>query len=199
MSETVEQNTRPAVELSDEALTEKAKDGSKAAYEELVRRYMRGAYSFAYQIVGDVEVARDLSQDVFIKIYQSLDTYKSGSRFFPWFYRILRNHCLNYKRRGKIISWLSLSDDHSMREAEQADMRSRIHEDSIEENEYSRVLHKAMTKLPEKQRMVVILHGIEGLSQKETAEVLGITEGTVRSRFFYAREHLQKIIKGIKK
>lgn len=186
----------PAVEISDEMLAEQAQKGSKTAYGDLVERYMRRAYSFAYQIVGNMEDARDLSQDVFIKVYQSMDAYKKGSRFFPWFYRILVNHCLNYRRRKKIVNWLSLSNDHHRMEAERSIVYNHDEEYSLDEAEKYKLLHQVIDRLPKKQRMVVMLHGIEGLSQKETAEILGISEGTVRSRFFYAKDRLYKSLKG---
>ena len=180
---------------SDEELVFRAQNGSKSAFDELVARYMRRAYSLAYQIVGNSETARDLSQDAFIKIYQSLASFKPEHKFFSWFYRVLTNHCLNYKRRRKIVNWLSLSDEKSEWEAERVFAGEESHDTEYERNQSHVSLHKAIEKLPKKQKMVVILHGIEGMSQAETAEILGITEGTVRSRFFYARDRLRELLK----
>lgn len=124
-----------------------------------------------------------------------MNQFKPGHKFFSWFYRILTNHCINYKRRKKIISWLSLSDNNSRYEAENLSDSSRDEDNSENEKEISRDLHKAIERLPKKQRMVVLLHGLEGLDQKQTAEILGISEGTVRSRFFYARDRLRSMMK----
>lgn len=192
----ITKNTHLRTELDDEILVMKAQSGSREAFNELVRRYMRRAYSLAYQIVGDMETARDISQDVFLKIYQSLDQFKPGNKFFSWFYRILTNHCINYRRRKKIVTWLSLSDNNSYHEAERASEISHDEDTASNEDDAARELHKVIGRLPNKQRMVVLLHGIEGLSQKETADILGISEGTVRSRFFYARDRLRTMMKG---
>ena len=177
-------------EISDEILAERAKSGSKDAYAELVKRYMKKAYSIAYQFVGNSEDAKDLSQDVFVKIYQSISSFKEGHKFFSWFYRILLNHCINFKKK-KSISFFE-----SEELTEYADNSEASNTDNnINKSELKKTLNKAISKLPSKQRKVVVLCEIEGFTQYEASEILKISEGTVRSRLFYARKRLKKYLK----
>ena len=171
---------------SDEILVERVKNGSKDAYAELVRRYMKKAYSIAYQFLGNSEDAKDISQDVFVKIYQSIGRFKEGHKFFSWFYKILINHCINVRRKKVLLPFIA--DDFTLNTSPDEEMI----EDNIDRQELKSEVNRAISKLPLKQRRVLILCEIEGLSQKEVSEMINISEGTVRSRLFYARKRLQK-------
>lgn len=171
---------------SDEVLVERVKEGSQEAYTELVRRYMKKAYSIAYQFVGNSEDAKDISQDVFVKIYQSIDRFKQGHKFFSWFYRILVNHCINVRKK---ISVSPFAVEDLSRYSNSADDSVEV---TINKRELKDNVHKAIAKLPLKQRKVLILCEIEGFSQQKVSDIMGISEGTVRSRLFYARKKLQK-------
>jgi len=105
--------SKPSVSLADvpdEALVDLTKEGSEAAFAELTKRYMQKSYSMAYQVVGDFETARDLSQAVFVKIYTNIHKYNNSGKFFSWFYRILMNHCINYNRRKKRLPFIPFSE-----------------------------------------------------------------------------------------
>jgi len=181
-------------DMTDEAVVALIQGGSEAAFAEITRRYMRKSYSIAYQIVGDLETARDLSQDVFLKIYKSIHTYKKGRKFFSWFYRILMNHCINYMRRKKVISILSFSEAfHHPDEA--ADGHSMAGNAPYEISDEQRTVRAAVKKLSLKHQQVVILCELEGFPQDEVAEMLNISIGTVRSRLHYARKNLKIILK----
>ncbi len=171
---------------SDEVLVEQVKEGSQEAYTELVRRYMKKAYSIAYQFVGNSEDAKDISQDVFVKIYQSIDRFKQGHKFFSWFYRILVNHCINVRKK---ISVSPFATEDLSRYSNPTDDSVEV---TINKRELKDNVHKAIAKLPLKQRKVLILCEIEGFSQQKVSDIMGISEGTVRSRLFYARKKLQK-------
>ncbi|NVM04800.1 MAG: sigma-70 family RNA polymerase sigma factor [Candidatus Helarchaeota archaeon] len=179
-------------EITDEVLAEKVKAGSKEAYTELVKRYMKKAYSIAYQFVRNSEDAKDLSQDVFIKIYQSISSFKKGRKFFSWFYRILINHCINFKKK-KSISGFNIEELKGYTNSNST-VESEIDKE-INHSELKGAVHKAISKLPLKQRKVVILCEIEGFKQQEVSEILKISVGTVRSRLFYARKRLKKYLK----
>lgn len=179
-------------EIADEALVEKVKAGSNEAYTELVKRYMKKAYSIAYQFVGNSEDAKDLSQDVFVKIYQSISSFKQGHKFFSWFYRILMNHCINFKRK-KSISAFNTEEFRGYTNPS-CIVKSEINE-KINHGELKEAVYKAISKLPLKQKKVVLLCEIEGFTQQEVSEILKISEGTVRSRLFYARKRLKKYLK----
>ena len=177
-------------EPSDEALMAEVKGGSKAAYTLLVERYMHRAYTIAYRVVGNADDARDLSQDVFLKIYESSGRYREGRRFFSWFYRILLNHCLNHNRRRTWIVRSSDDDRHPQPEP--------VAEPGIAERGdviLQQYVQKAIASLPIRQREVIILCDLEGMPQTEAAEILNASEGTVRSRLHYGRKKLKVILK----
>jgi len=174
---------------SDEVLVERVKEGSQEAYTELVRRYMKKAYSIAYQFVGNSEDAKDISQDVFVKIYQSIGRFKQGHKFFSWFYRILVNHCINVRKKIS-ISPFAVEDLSRYPGSADDSIEAAIDKHELHDN-----VHQAIAKLPLKQRKVLILCEIEGFSQQKVSDIMGISEGTVRSRLFYARKKLQKHLK----
>ncbi len=151
---------------SDESLVALVKKGSEAAYAELVKRYMRASYSIAYQVVGDIDVARDLSQDAFLKIYTSIGKFKEGSKFSPWFYRIILNHSINFTRRKKALSFIPFSSYFSG--AENSNEEFPNEQESFDE-------------VSDRQSVV-----------REAAEIIGVAVGTVRSRLHYARKELKE-------
>ena len=181
-------------DMSDEELVEMIQKGSEAAFAEITRRYMQKSYALAYQMVSDMEVARDLSQDVFIKIYSSINNFKQGSKFFSWFYRILMNHCINYTRRKKRLTFLPFSEVF-LRTGENPDERLLEQENDEDVSERKQVIRDAINRLSPKHQRVIILCDIEGFPQEEVAEILGVAIGTVRSQLHYARQNLKKILK----
>jgi RNA polymerase sigma-70 factor (ECF subfamily) len=186
------------VDLADEELVGKIQSGSEAAFAELTKRYMRKSYSIAYQVVGDMEAARDLSQDVFTKIFVSINKYKEGSKFFSWFYRILMNHCINYKRRQKVVSMLPFSS--VFKTPDEADHFHSYNDTESESlSDKQRIIQLALNELSAKHKQVVILCDLEDFLQEEAADILEITVGTVRSRLHYARKNLKKSLSKYKK
>ena len=181
-------------DMSDEELVEMIQKGSEAAFAEITRRYMQKSYALAYQMVSDMEVARDLSQDVFIKIYSSINNFKQGSKFFSWFYRILMNHCINYTRRKKRLTFLPFSEVF-LRTGENPDERLLEQENDEDVSERKQVIRDAINRLSPKHQRVIILCDIEGFPQEEVAEILGVAIGTVRSQLHYARQNLKNILK----
>lgn len=181
-------------DMADETLAGMVQKGSEPAFNEITKRYMQKSYSIAYQIVGDMEAARDLSQDVFLKIFQSIHKYNTKSKFFSWYYRILMNHCINFTRRRKTISFLPFSEVFS-RSGEEPDLDSFVKESDEEVSERQRIVRKAVEKLSSKHKKVVVLCDLEGFPQDEAAEIIGVAIGTVRSRLHYARGHLKKLLK----
>lgn len=185
-------------ELTDEELVEKVKNKSDAAYSELINRYMKKTYSIALKMIGDQEAARDLSQDVFLKIYKTLHTFKEGSKFFSWYYRILLNHCINYQRRKKLVSLIPFSEAF-IKEDKNFEDNVLVDEDTEVENDNTKLVRLAIDKLSPKHQRVIVLYDIEGFPQEEISEIIGISVGTVRSRLHYARKSLKQIIKSLSK
>ncbi|MFC1492483.1 RNA polymerase sigma factor [candidate division KSB1 bacterium] len=183
-------------DISDEAVVSLIKDGSEAAFAELTKRYMKKSYSFAYRIVGDMEAAKDLTQDIFVKIYSTIGGFKEGAKFFSWYYRILLNHCINYKRRKKLVSMLPFTDVFTREDYREKDENVIPDEENSEEKKDTvAYVRTAIDKLSPKHKAVIVLFDLEGIPQEQIAEIIGVSVGTVRSRIHYARKQLKILLK----
>ena len=171
------------------------KKGSKRAYEALVRHYMADAFLIARGFVGDPDDARDLSQDAFIKAYQARDSFDADRPFYPWLYRILKNHCLNFLKRGARRSGSLFYEDNPDRErfasAEPTPLQS------LEREERKAMVRAAIEHLSEDHREIIVLKNFRGYSYAEIADTLDIPIGTVMSRLYYARKALKELIEQI--
>ncbi len=168
------------------------KRGDKRAYEILVRRHMTDAYLVAYGYVGNPEDARDLSQEAFVKVYQARARFDEERPFYPWLYRVLRNHCLNFLRRGRVE--VSIDDENMRREI--ASKQPTVLE-NIEGEERRRLVRAAVARLSDDHREIIVLKNFKDCSYKEIAEILDIPMGTVMSRLFYARQALRALVEEI--
>jgi RNA polymerase sigma-70 factor (ECF subfamily) len=138
--------------------------------------------------------AIDMAQDAFYRVYKHLDRFREGERFAPWYFRILRNCCLNFlekRRRGRLVSIHPRDDDDSG--------ISLTHgapgpTDCVEDKELSRELWKAMDELPLKHREIILLRHYQDLDYAAIAEVLEIPIGTVMSRLYHARKKMQVLM-----
>lgn len=171
------------------------KAGSKKAYEALVRHYMTDAFLIAYSFVGDREDARDLSQDAFVKAYLARDRFEAGRPFYPWLYRILKNHCLNFLKRGRRGGASLYFEDDLDRERFPAPTPTPL--EQLEQAERKKIVRAAVDRLSEAHREIIVLKNFRGLAYAEIAELLDIPVGTVMSRLYYARKTLKNIINQI--
>ena len=179
----------------DEAvLVKRARQGDLGAYDELVRRYQERIYATVYHMTANHEDANDLAQEAFIKAYQALKSFKGGSSFYTWVYRIAVNKTINFLKQRKNKAHLSL-DDLDFNAEHDPDLVALISEKTprreINLAELHEKLNTALQKLSEPHRLVVTLHDVQGLSHEEIAEIMDCNIGTVRSRLFYARQQLQ--------
>lgn len=166
----------------------RCRNGDRQAYGIVVTKYMKRAYFTALGLVGNHDDALDLSQEAFIRAYQALPRFDVQKQFFTWYYKILRNICLNHLRNHSRLSRLSdLTETESTDSA--ADPAALA-----EHNDLSEHLWKAIGSLRDEQREVIILKDIENCSYKEIAERLNVPVGTVMSRLFNARKHLKGIL-----
>jgi len=170
------------------------KRGDKRAFETLVHRHMTDAFYVAYGYVGNAEDARDLSQEAFIKAYQARARFDESRPFYPWLYRILKNHCLNFVTRGR--HHLSLDDENEHREI--ASPHPSALED-MESDERRRVVRAAVDRLSDDHREIIVLKNFKDHSYREIADLLEIPIGTVMSRLFYARQALRALIEEIER
>ena len=178
----------------DDAFVRRAQQGDLAAYDELVRRYQERVYATLYQMTSNHEDANDLAQEAFIKAYQAIKSFKGGSSFYTWVYRIAVNKTINFLKSRKHKSAMSLNDLDFDAEKD-PDLVALISEKTPRRDaalaELKNKLNEAMQKLSEQHRLVVALHDIQGMAHEEIAEIMECNTGTVRSRLFYARQQLQ--------
>lgn len=172
------ENQRPG-DRTDEALLNSAAVGDREAFEILMERYKQEAYRIAFDFAHDREEAKDLSQEAFLRVYRNIHTFRHQSSFHTWFYRILVNLCMDYRRRKTRLVWESLEEREAVNGREVADYGTGPEGDSIR-NEISRKLSATVAALPPKQRVAFMLNKHEGLSIQEVARKTQMAEGTVR-------------------
>lgn len=169
----------------DEArLVERIRRGDAEAYGELVERHARRAFSIAYRLLGHREDAEDLVQDAFLAALEGIDGFDSSRPFGPWLYRIVTNRGLNARKARA----LRVTEEVPAETASRLPPPDRL----VERSEAHARLAAALGALPERQRLVLQLYELEGISGPEIAEMLGLSEGTVRWHLHEARKALRK-------
>lgn len=175
-----------SVEDDEPGLVERVRRGDPGAFDSLVSRYMRRAFAVAYRLLGNREDAEDLVQETFMAVLQKIDSFERGRAFSPWFFRILVNRGLN-ARKSRALRTADELPEHAVaggaspeRAAERAELRGR--------------LRTAMDGLPERQRTIVELFELEGFAGPEIAEILEISDGTVRWHLHEARKTLRQAL-----
>ena len=171
-----------------------AKHGDHGNFQTLVDLYMGRAIGVARGYVGNRDDAVDMAQDAFYRVYKHLDRFREGERFAPWFFRILRNCCLNFidrRRRSRQVSMHGKDDD---------DTGIPLPDDAqgpaaaMEDLEVNREIWSAMEKLRLKHREIILLRHFQEMDYAAIAEVLEIPIGTVMSRLFHARKQLKVLL-----
>ena len=167
-------------------------DGDINAYELLVKEYEKNVYNLALRMVGNSEDAADMSQEAFIKAYNSLTSFRGDSKFSVWLYRIVSNVCLDYLRsrgRRQTVSLSTENDDGEDVEIDIAD-ETQSPERLLDRRLTRDAVRRGLAALPPEHRQLLLLREIQGLSYDEIADALGIEAGTVKSRIFRARKKL---------
>jgi len=195
MAEPVERTELESPEPEHESeLVRRARKGDLQAYDDLVKRYQERIYATIYHMTSNHEDANDLAQDSFIKAFQALKSFKGGSTFYTWLYRIAVNKTINFLKQRKNRQHMSLNDIDFNAEHD-TDLIALISEKTPRRdaglNELQKKLNEALLKLSEPHRLVVVLHDVQGQSHEEIAEIMDCNIGTVRSRLFYARQQMQ--------
>ena len=179
---------------ADRVLVARAQKGETAAFDQLVVKYSPRLYGMIYHMTSNKEDANDLMQDVFAKAYRSLSRFRGKSSFYTWIYAIGTNMTLNFlKKRKRRAAW-SLDDldsgiqnDDAM--VDIAHAAKPRHQSDV--NELQKKLNEAMQSLSDDHRAVVTMFDIQGIPHAEISKILKVSEGTVRSRLFYAHRQLQ--------
>ncbi len=184
--------------LTDEELIKEFQDSNTIeAYELLVKRFKDPLINFVFRFVGDKDVASDIVQDTMVKFYLKKDSYKSFAKFSTWIYTIAGNLARNELKRRKRRTIFSLTNNDEDKSFQIPD-KSVLGPDRITDGRIKReIIQRALLKVKEIYREVVILRDIQGFSYEEIAEMTDLSIGTVKSRINRGRNHLQKLLKNI--
>ena len=180
-------------EFSDAELIVKAISGREEGFEELVRRYQRPIVGYIYRMLGDYDASLDVSQEVFIKVYKSLDKYSSEYKFSTWLYRIAHNATIDHIRRNSqnLQSLETESEDGAYQM--QLESSAPTPEQNQERREWKSEIESVVKCLPSTYRELILLRHTQELSYDEIAEVTNLPLGTVKNRLFRAREMMREI------
>ena len=185
---------------SDWELVQRAREGDRDAFRELVERYQRKIAALALGIVRGREDALDIVQETFTKAYQNLDRFKGDAAFYTWLYRIAYNLCVDHRRRETKQPSVSLDADTSDEGRAPVLADPAYHDEPFERSrdaEIGRRVQAAIADLTPDHRAVILLREVEGLSYEEISRVLECPKGTVMSRLHYARRQLQARLRGL--
>jgi RNA polymerase sigma-70 factor (ECF subfamily) len=191
--------TQELTSVNDRDLVVSALEGREGSFEELVRRYQRPISAYVYRMVGNYESALDLTQEIFIKVYNSLRRYRSEFKFSTWIYKIAHNSAVDHLRRSSTREQSLIAgteDDHFELPLES----NRLTPEQESERKERRIEIEAVVRtLPGNYRELVILRHSQDLTYEEIVEVTGLPLGTVKNRLFRAREMMRQqfVEKGI--
>ena len=167
-------------------------EGDVNAFEDLVTEHEKGVYAIAQRMTGNAEDAADMTQETFIKAYNSLSSFRGDSKFSVWLYRIATNVCLDFLRSRSRKPTVSLSVEDDDGEEAQMDIadESQSPEQLLERGLTRDAVRRGLKSLSPEYRQILLLREIQGLSYEEIAEALVLEVGTVKSRIFRARKRL---------
>ena len=173
-------------------IVRKVLQGDVNAFEKLVTEYEKAVYAIAQRMTGNPEDAADMTQETFIKAYNSLGSFRGDSKFSVWLYRIANNVCLDFLRSRSRKPTVSLSVEDDEGEENQLDVadESQSPELLLERGLTRDAVRRGLDTLPPDYKQILLLREIQGLSYEEIASALGIDLGTVKSRIFRARKKL---------
>ncbi|MEY2484534.1 MAG: hypothetical protein QOG67_2740 [Verrucomicrobiota bacterium] len=192
---------RPKSE-EDQQLVARTQAGEAAAFDELVIKYTPRLYGLVYNMTSNHEDTNDLLQDIFAKAYKAIRGFRGKSSFYTWIHSIAVNMTLNFlKKRGRRFH-LSLDDVDASIQNDKEFLELTATSSPVREadlSELQRRLNEAMMKLSEEHRAVVTMFHIQGMPHAEISKILQVSEGTVRSRLFYANRQLQNYLDEFRK
>ena len=188
------------IPVPDLSLVERCRANDETAFNEVVTRYKAKVYNYLYRMTGSSDDAEDLTQEVFIRMYTSIDSFRSQSSLNTWLFRIASNLCVDRFRRAKNRTAAYSLDEpilggetdggHEFPDTTYEPQRL------LENVEMAEQIQRALAQLPEKLRATLILHDVEGMPYEEIAQVVGCPLGTVKSRLFNARMQLRQKLAG---
>lgn len=183
------------MQADDKGLIQRCKQGELEAFNELVARYEKLVFHVAYRLSGNYDDANDVAQEAFIRVFNSIGTFRGDANFTTWLYRIITNVYLDERKKAKAHMQTSIDD---YIELEENSVSRQIVDDgptpeqSVQKMERDQILQQAIMSLPEYQRVMIVLYHTQGKSYEEIAEIMNLAIGTVKSRLNRARLALKE-------
>jgi len=177
--------------ITEEELIEEAKNGSKIALAELVKKYEQTVYNFAFKVCRNKERAEHSMQETFLSMIKSLSQFSGKSKLSTWLYTIVSNHCLMLARSKKKYDYDTLENEEGLIDDKNVVDWKFSPEKLAENSELKDLLDNAIQKLPHEYRVVFLLRDVEGLSTKETGDIVNLSVPAVKSRLHRARAFLR--------
>ncbi len=193
------------ISIDDTVLVQKCRQGDSAAMEHLIIKYQNRIYNVILKICANPDDAAELAQDTFVKVIENVNKFEGKSSFYTWLFRIAVNLTLNYCQRNLRLGPRSIDEDYNIADTQAGQTLKQVLTDDsspdpavvAQNKELCEIVMKAMMKLDENQRAVVVLRDIEGMDYAQIAEVLAVELGTVKSRLSRARANLREIMEAI--
>lgn len=179
--------------MADSELITRAAGGDPAAFQALVERYRSMVYRVAYQFAGNHYDAEDIAQEVFLKVYRSLDKFRQDAQLSSWLYRIAMNACIDYRRRHAPAG-AAPSAEEAEHQLSNTPAETPGPEDRAYAGELGEVLEAEINRLPQGQRLVFVMRHHQGLKLGEIADALGLAEGTVKRQLHAAVHRLRRAL-----
>ena len=178
--------------LDEKQIIEHLKNGDEFIYKYVYDQYSRMVYTVCFRMTRSKDEAEDAVQDVFIKVFNSINSFREESKLSTWVYRIAVNICINKSRRKNAVNFLSLNfwEDEKGKNKMAAD--SLTPREEMEKSESQKIVQEAINTLPAKQKTAIILSRYEELSYKEISKIMGVSISSVESLLFRAKENLAK-------
>lgn len=183
----------------EEKLVRKAQKGDVEAFEKIISDYRSLVFNVSYRFSDNAEDAADMSQEIFIKLFRNINSFRFQSKLSTWIYKIATNTCLDIvKKKRRDVAAFSLNSD--MEDEDGKSFSSEIADNSptpdvvAERNEMKNAVNRAISMLPDDYRIAIILRDIQGLSYDDIADIVDCSVGTVKSRISRGRKNLREIL-----
>ncbi len=199
------QSETAKINIDDATLVKQCRRGDSAAMQRLILKYQHRIYNAILRICANADDAVELTQDTFVKVLENIDKFQGRSGFYTWVFRIATNLTLNHCKRSVKLGLRSLDETQQVNDEQVGQALKRVLDDEsspdpaelAQNRELCEYATRALTKLEESQRAVLVLREIEGMSYAQICEVLNIELGTVKSKLSRARANLREILEAI--
>lgn len=185
--------------MNEEGITRELKRGNLEIFSEIVDLYKNRVFACAYKFTNDYNEAQDLSQEIFIKIYKQINTFRFECKLSTWIYKVSTNLCIDWKKKNSRIKIVNISDyDKDISSfTEMSYAEKEIPEEKIIGLEDQNEIHRTIHNLPDKYKTVIIMYHFNDMSYKEISKTLDVPEKTVETRLYRARRMLRDELENI--